>query len=146
MFPWMKWKYLDCPNQSKPFSSQMSTSCSISTMDIFSTNLPGDKSIHNIRIEIVLVAQYCHYYESFEFQQDRQITLSMIALDWECSIDHNSIALQFSHKTSIPNFFSSYFPFLRFVHSLPFMHSTFYVWFNGELQSSIGMSVHLLVC
>jgi hypothetical protein len=38
-------------------------------------------SIGFVRIEIVLVAQYCHYYEHFEFQRHQQITFSMIVTD-----------------------------------------------------------------
>jgi hypothetical protein len=84
------------------------------------TSLGTNPSIGFVRIEIVLVTQYCHYYESSKFWQHHQITLSMITPNWEHSINHNSIVLQFSHRTDLPNFFYLYPTFLQFVHSLTF--------------------------
>jgi hypothetical protein len=121
MFPRMKWNYLDHPNHSELFSSPISPSYSMFTKDIciLSKLLLGTHpSISFIRIEIVLATQYCHYYECSKFLQHHQIAFSMIVLEWECSINHNSIMLQFSHTTNMPNLFSSYLTFLQFVHSL----------------------------
>lgn len=73
-----------------------------------------------MRIEIILVAQYCHYYERFEFQQHHQITSSMITANQECLIDHNLILLQFLHRINLTNFFFSYLAFFQSMHSPTF--------------------------
>lgn len=86
-------------------------------MYFLQTSFETNPSIRFERIEIILVAQHCHYYEHFEFWQHHQITFSMITLDWEHLIDHNSIMLQFSHRINLANFFSSYLAFLQCVHN-----------------------------
>ncbi len=67
------------------------------------TSLKTNPSIAFMRIEIILVPQYCHYYERSEFQQHHQIAFSMIAANQECLIDHISILLQFLHRTNLIN-------------------------------------------
>jgi hypothetical protein len=89
------------------------------------TSLKTNLSIGFVRIEIILVTQYCHCYERYEFQQHHQITFSMITTHQECLIDHNLISLQFLHRTDLTIYLFSYFAFLRSVHSPTFC--SFYI-------------------
>jgi hypothetical protein len=83
------------------------------------TSLRTNPSIGFIRIEIILVAQYCHYCERSKFEQHHQITFSMIVAHRKCLIDRNSISLHL-HKTNLTNFFFSYLAFLGSGHSPSF--------------------------